>query len=125
MTMRTCAVAVKQVPSTLSRMEERLFIRELDKVMTPGRAWVVLDCSQIRQMDRAVIYLLLCCLEEAIKRDGNVKLAAISSDARAVLKLAGVDRLFESFETNAEAIISFNQFPLVPASGAGLAGSQL
>jgi anti-anti-sigma regulatory factor len=58
-------------------------------------------------LDRPAIQLLLCCLEEAIKRNGDVKLAAVPPGARSALKLTGVDRLFEMFDTNAEAVNSF------------------
>jgi hypothetical protein len=34
------------------------------------------------------------------------------AEARAILKLTGVDRVFESFDTNAEAIISFRRLPV-------------
>jgi anti-anti-sigma regulatory factor len=48
-------------------------------------------------------------LEEAIKRNGDVKLSAVPAEARSTLKLTGVDRIFEIFETNAEAVNSFRQ----------------
>ena len=35
---------------------------------------MVLDCSNVRQLDRAGIQVLLRCLEEAMKRNGDVKL---------------------------------------------------
>jgi hypothetical protein len=60
-------------------------------------------------MDRAAVYLLLCCLEEAMKCDGDVKLAATSSEAMAILEFAGVSPLFESFYTIAEAVSSFRR----------------
>jgi anti-anti-sigma regulatory factor len=44
--------------------------------MNNDRAYIVLDCSKVGVMDRSAIYLLLCCLEEAMKRNGDVKLAA-------------------------------------------------
>lgn len=112
MTVQVCAVAVKQLPETLSRKQGRIFLSELVRSMNTNRASIVLDCSSVRQMDRAAIYLLLCCLEEAMKRDGDVKLAAIHSETRAILNLAGVDRLFESFDTNAEAVSSFRRLPV-------------
>jgi len=55
-------------------------------------------------------------LEEAIKRSGDVKLAAVSAGARSALKLVGVDRLFEIFDTNAEAVNSFRRLSVERAS---------
>jgi len=46
-------------------------------------------------MDRSTINLLLCCLEEAMKRNGDVKLTALSEKSRVTLELTGASRLFE------------------------------
>jgi anti-anti-sigma factor len=80
--------------------------------MNADRPSIVLDCSNVRQMDRSVIHLLLCCLEEAIKRNGDVKLSSVPVAAKTILDLTGVNRLFEVFDTNAEALISFQQRPI-------------
>ncbi len=77
--------------------------------MNIERPCVVLDCSRIREMDKSAIHMLLCCLEEAMKRDGDVKLAAVSPLARRALEATRVDRLFEIYETEAEAVSSFFQ----------------
>jgi anti-anti-sigma regulatory factor len=69
----------------------------------------VLDFSKVREMDTFAVYLLLCCLEEAMKHDGDIKLAAIPLETKTLLELAGLGRFFESFETNAEAINSFRR----------------
>jgi len=53
---------------------------------------------------------MLCCLEEAVKRNGDVKLAAVPAGARSTLKLTGIDRIFEIFDTNVEAASSFRRF---------------
>jgi anti-anti-sigma regulatory factor len=112
MTMQVCAVVVKQLPETLSRKQGRIFLSDVVRSISIDRAGIVLDCSRARQLDRPAIYLLLCCLEEAIKHDSDVKLAAMPAEAKAILKLTGVDRLFECFDTNAEAIISFRRLPV-------------
>ena len=109
MTLQVSTVVVKQLHESLSRKQGRIFLSEVVNSVSNDRAGIVLDCSQTRQMDRPAIYLLLCCLEEAIKHDSDVKLAAIPAEAKAILKLTGVDRLFECYDTNAEAIISFRR----------------
>ena len=55
--------------------------------------------------------MLLHCMEQAMKRDGDLKLAAVSPQAAVILELMRVDRLFETFETAAEAVQSFGLFP--------------
>jgi hypothetical protein len=56
-----------------------------------------------------VIHLLLCCLEEAMKRNGDVRLAALRPDVLAALKSAEVDSLFQCFETIGDAVESFHR----------------
>jgi anti-anti-sigma regulatory factor len=65
-----------------------------------------------------VIHLLLHCLEEAMKRNGDVKLAALPPEGAEFLRITGVTRLFDIYETTAEAVNSFSHFPppaVVPA----------
>lgn len=111
MTLRRRVVAVKQVPERMNERLGRLFFNELESCMNVDRPSIVFDCSRVLQMDSVAIYFLLCCLEEAIKRNGDVKLAAISAEARMMLELSGADRLFEICDTNAEAVSSFRQPP--------------
>lgn len=58
-------------------------------------------------MDKHAIHMLLCCLEEAMKHNGDVKLAAVSRSVGDVLEQTRVDRLFEIYETQTEAVNSF------------------
>jgi anti-sigma B factor antagonist len=87
----------------------RLFFKELESRMNIERPCVVLDCSGVRQMDQFAIHMLLCCLEEAMKRDGDVKLAAVTASAQEALAATRVDRLFEIYDTETEAVNSFFQ----------------
>lgn len=54
---------------------------------------------------------MLHCLEEAMKRDGDLKLAALSHESEVVLELMRVARVFEAFATADEAVRSFNALP--------------
>jgi anti-sigma B factor antagonist len=116
MTLRIRPVAVKQLPEKLDAKQGRLFFSELESCMNVDRPCLVLDCSKVRLLDSSAVHLLLCCLEEAMKRNGDVKLAAIPSGASAVLELSGIDRLFEVYGTNAEAVSSFRRLPVDVAS---------
>ena len=110
MPIRDMGVIVKQLPEKLSVKHGPVFFREV--CLNFDRPRVVLDCSKLRQLDSAGIHVLLLCLEEAMKRNGDVKLAALSSVAEATLEITGVNRLFEIFETVAEAVSSFQQLPV-------------
>ena len=104
-------VIVKQLPEKLSVKQSRLFFLDIEPSFAADRPRLVLDCSRVRELDSAGIQVLLQCLEEAMKRNGDVKLAAIPPGVAEILELTRVDGLFETFETIREAVNSFDQFP--------------
>ena len=106
------SVAVQQLPAKLSVQEGQVFFRDLESCLNCDRPRVVFDCSKLQQLDSAGIHVLLRCLEEAMKRNGDVKLAAIPPAAAATLELSGVNRLFETYENTADAVDSFHQPPI-------------
>jgi anti-sigma B factor antagonist len=109
MKFRPCTVTVTQLPEKLNIKQGRLFFKELESHMNVDRPCIVLDCSKVREVDRFAIHMLLCCLEEAMKRDGDVKLAAVPPGARETLELTRVDRLFEIYDNETDAVNSFFQ----------------
>jgi anti-anti-sigma factor len=112
------AVAVKQLPEKLNAKQGRHFFNEMEIWINVDRPRIVLDCSRVHQMDRSAIHLLLCCLEEAMKRNGDVKLAGVPQSAKASLAQTGLGRLFEVFDTSADAVQSFHR-PRVHAASHG------
>lgn len=63
----------------------------------------------IRSADTSTVHLLLCCLEEAMKRNGDVRLAALRPEVQSALKAAEVDSLFQCYETIGDAVESFHR----------------
>jgi ABC-type transporter Mla MlaB component len=116
MTLRMPTVAVKELSDMSNMRQGRLFLGELKSYMNIVRPCIVIDCSKVGEMGGSAIHLLLCCLEEAMKRNGDIRLAAVSAGARVALKVAGVDRLFEIFDTTAEAVDSFRRLQIDTAS---------
>ncbi|MHB1936581.1 MAG: STAS domain-containing protein [Acidobacteriaceae bacterium] len=109
MTIRKRAVAVKQLPEIGNARQGQAFLREMQNCMDVDRPFVVLDCSNVGNLDKSVVRLMLCCLEEAMKRNGDVKLAALPLAAEIVLEACGVDRLFDIHDTTAGAVSSFHK----------------
>lgn len=105
-------VIVMQVPEQFTGGEANNFLRELGPLLESNRPRVVLECSQVRSMDSAGVETLLHCLEEALKRDGDLKLASLSPEAEVILELLRVARVFETFPTSEEAVRSFNAIPV-------------
>jgi anti-sigma B factor antagonist len=105
-------VVVMQVPENLNAGEVPRFAEELGPLLESHRPRIVLDCSQVRTIDSAGVEALLRCLEEALKRDGDLKLASLSPEAEVILELMRVARVFEAFQTSEEAVRSFNAIPV-------------
>ena len=106
-------VVVMQLPEQLNLDGVQTFLPELEPLLECHRPRIVLDCSQVHYIDGAGVEMMLHCLEEAMKRDGDLKLASLSSEAEVILELMRVARVFEAFATSEEAVRSFNAVPTV------------
>jgi anti-sigma B factor antagonist len=122
-------VIIMELPEQLKQNQVKTFMRELEPLLDSARPCIVFDCSKIQDIDSAGVEMLLQSLELAMKRDGDLKLAAVSPASAIILELMRVDRLFEVFDTPEEATLSFQTFSpaVVPqsqpwyAAGYGLA----
>jgi len=104
-------VIIMQLPEELNVKEVQAFMQEMGPLLESNRPRIVLECSQVRSMDSAGVEMLLRCLEEVLKRDGDLKLAALSAEAEVILEIMRVARVFETFPTSEEAARSFNAIP--------------
>jgi anti-sigma B factor antagonist len=104
-------VTVMEVPARLNYAEAGTFLGRLQPLLQSGRARIVLDCSQVRYVDSAGVEALSRCVHEALRRNGDLKLAAVSPASRVVMELILADCLFETFETTGEAVQSFHSIP--------------
>ncbi len=114
MKTKTSAVMLKTFPPDLTLKETRNFLNEIKNAVKVERPHLVLDCTHIREVNDSMVYQLLCCLEVAIKHNGDVKLAAVPAGVSKALITTGVSRLFEVFPTTAEAVASFYRFSATP-----------
>jgi anti-anti-sigma regulatory factor len=105
------SVTVLQLPERFSLDAAGDVAHAVERCIDIGRPYLVLDCSAAGQLDKPMAGLLLYCLEEAMKRNGDVKLACISLAEQPALRATSAHRLFEAFDTLEEAIDSFHQFP--------------
>jgi len=104
-------VIIIQLHEELNVKEVQAFMQEMGPLLESNRPRIVLECSQVRSMDSAGVEMLLRCLEEVLKRDGDLKLAALSAEAEVILEIMRVARVFETFPTSEEAARSFNAIP--------------
>lgn len=103
-------VVVKHMPERVNLRTARSFLQDVQPLITVDRPQVVFDLSAVKQLDAAGVDMLLQCMSEVMKRDGDLKLAAVSPHAAVILELTRTDRLFEIYETAADAVRSFSRF---------------
>lgn len=103
-------VVVKRMPNRVNLREARSFFRDVQPFLKSDRPQLVFDMSLVEQLDSAGIEMLLECMAECMKRDGDLKLSNLSTQAATVLELTRTDRLFEIFETSTDAARSFSSF---------------
>ncbi len=115
MTICKRPVAVMQLQEIGSAKQRQAFLRDMQRCIDAERPCVVLDCSNLGQLDKSGVYLLLSCLEEAMKRNGDLKLAGLHSSAETALATYGAYRLFDIHDTTASAVSSFHRLPAGPS----------
>ncbi len=103
-------VVIKRMPERLNLRQARNFWQEIQPIITSDRPQIVFDMSPVRHLDSAGVDMLLKCMSEVMKRDGDLKLAAVSPEAAVILEMTRTDRFFEVYETPSDAMRSFSRF---------------
>lgn len=91
---------------------ERALLRELDAwIDGSNRPRVVIDCSELEVIGLPEIRFFISCLERVMKRNGDARIAGLSTRAREILSLSGVEWLFPIYDSRESAIRSFDTHP--------------
>ncbi len=104
------SVMVKTLAKRFCGSEVTVFRREMDAVFRVDQPRVVFDLSAVTNLDSMGIEALLQCLFEIVRRDGELKLAALSAQAGLILEVSRVGRFFDLFPTVDDAVRSFDVF---------------
>jgi len=103
-------VVVKRMPETMNLKQARNFLKEVEPFLNSDRPQLVFDLSRVQHIDAGGIDVLLQCMREVIKHDGDLKLASVSPQAAVVLELTRTGRLFEIYDNSTQAAKSFSSF---------------
>lgn len=87
-------IVVVNLPERVTAKQARALIRDLRDQLSVDQPCVVLDLSDVKEMDTAGLDLLLECLHETVRRDGIIQVRGISPEAATVLELTGMDEIF-------------------------------
>jgi anti-sigma B factor antagonist len=90
------AIIVK-LPETFNAAGARRLKRELKNKMSNGSPRVVIDLSNVKNIDLNGLEALLNTMDEVARQDGALQLGEVSSEAATVLELTRMDKLFNKF----------------------------
>jgi anti-anti-sigma factor len=79
-----------------------------EAVRTQNESRVLIDLSTVSRIDSAGLGVLMNCYCHALNQSGAVKLLNPTAPVKAVLKIARIDSVLETFEDESTAIQSFN-----------------
>jgi anti-sigma B factor antagonist len=79
----------------------------LKNLTKDGRCNLVLDLSQVEYMSSAGLRSLVSTLRDCKRQGGDVRLATPSTRVSEVLGLAGLDSIFQVYNTTTEAVGSY------------------
>jgi anti-anti-sigma factor len=99
---QTSSKLVVNLPKHVTALEVRELTRDLKRELNADHPSIILDLSDVREMDTAGLDLLVECLREALNRDGTVSLRGISAEAATILELTGLDRVLGMFTKGPE-----------------------
>lgn len=91
-----------KVSKYLDIREARDFAFRIKPELRENQPCVVVDMSEVQQIDAAALEMLLRCMLQVARRDGTVRLAGLSPQAATVLELTRMDRIFAMFPETAE-----------------------
>jgi anti-anti-sigma factor len=112
MQIRKRAVNVLQAPNAITSTGLVEVFQRLEMFAQNGHPRFVLDCSKFEAMESREINFLLNCLEEAMKHNGDIRLADLAPSVHAGLRSSGVSHLFEVYDSVESAVHSYHTSPV-------------
>jgi anti-sigma B factor antagonist len=91
-----------KLSKNLNVKEARNFASKLKPELQAEQPCVVVDMSEVQQVEAAGLELLLRSILRVAKRDGSVRLAGISPQAATMLEITRMDRIFAMFPEAAD-----------------------
>ena len=103
-------VAILAVSGRLTMNEGRGLVKgAVDRVLAGGNAQIVLNLEDLKYIDSACLGELIQSHAALCRRGGRLKLVRTPDLLHELLKLAGLEGVFDSYATEAEAARSFRE----------------
>ncbi len=90
-------------------LDQRKEIKDaLGGLLEKGEKEFVIDLSRIGFLSSLAIALIVFFSKEVRKREGHVKISGLSDEAAGIFEITQLDRIFEVYDTELDAVASFN-----------------
>jgi len=91
--IKPISTIVVNLPEKVTAQNARTLLRDLRTQLSVDQPSVLLDLSDVMELDSTGLDLLLECLHETVIRDGTIQLRGLSPEAATVLELTGMDQV--------------------------------
>lgn len=100
-------ISIFGLSGDLDTFEGKQLMRSLARLIHFEWVKIVLDFERVEHVNYQVLAELVSLAVASHTMSGRIKLANISSYHRNLLRVAGVDEFFETYDSLGEAILSF------------------
>ena len=80
---------------------------EMQGLFEQGKKNILVDLKEVRFIDSSGLGALVSGFKNAISHQGSLKLASLQSQVKSMFELTRLHRVFEIYETTAEALENF------------------
>jgi anti-anti-sigma factor len=109
--MESPSALLIRLPQRFNHVEARVLSSELESSLTRNQPSLIIDFSNVKQIDGAGLEMLLQYMVKIAKEDGAVQVGDISPEAATILEMTGMDRILELFPRIAEDISTVRVLP--------------
>ena len=95
---------------------EAAVLQQQLKDLLPERRYIVLDLAEVNSIDSSGLGLLVRLLMRIQSVHGHLKLCGVQANIGELLRVTRLGTIFESHDTNAEAVAAFYQSAAAPRS---------
>ncbi len=112
MFMQVDDVSIFNPSGELDHVDGRALLEKIRRSLSSDWRKIVIDLSQVEHIHYGILGQLWGLAEATAGSAGGIKLANVNSHNRQILILTGMDRRFETYDSVADAVLSF-QNPLL------------
>jgi anti-anti-sigma regulatory factor len=115
MFQKVADISIFGLTGDLDRFEGQRLLQSLSRLIHRDSPKIVLDFCRVEHVNYKIMADLVSLAVASYTLEGQIKLANISSYHRNILRVAGLEEFFETYETLADAIMSFSDAYTSPA----------